>query len=369
MNRAKIYSIEFLRVFLILSVFLVHIGDRIDTGMKQDILKFFGTNSWHLAFATHPFFIIGVFFLYGRLAKGEGTDVFANIGKLWMRLMPGIIFCYAVLLILWARLWWMLPFCFFPSSGYGLSGSGLSYELVGYSDWFVGVYFVTNCLFVALFAMFRRRALFPVCILMFFCWSAQTRIRSDSMLMSDGMYFGFLSPPFALGICCMGLGMVAGYLSARWKPHEGIFLRLLATTVEGLALIMLFNYVYRGTLVHYHLVAMHLITAALLISAAHSWGYISAFLNRFCGVMYASRYTYSLLLIQGMLVHYFRFNHNFEMNAHTCSLIIFVAAVPLILLGYHLVEKWLVAKLKRLLRNDPNAGEGGMYDFPFAFRY
>ncbi len=342
-ERKRIYFVEFLRIFLILTVFLFHLG-LIDTEMKKSILEFFGTSKWDLAFAVQPFFIIGGFFLYGRLAKEETVNVFSGIGKLWMRLMPGIIFCFTLLVILGVRDWWQFPFCFFPSADYGLPGG-----LVGCSDWFVGVYFATCCLFTALFAASRQSAWIPICILMLVCWCTQMYIKPNSGLMSGGLYYGILTPRFATAMCCMGLGMVAGYLSAHWTPRVSVFLRLVATGVEGLALFMLFNFMYRTSLVHYRFIAVHLATAALLISAAHGWGYISAFLNRFSGVMYVSRYTYSLLLIQGMLVVYFRVNHNFGMDAHVCSLIILCASVPLILIEYHIIEKWLTPAIKRRL--------------------
>lgn len=343
----RVYFVEFLRVFLILSVFLVHVGDEIDTEMKKNILEFFGTGRWELAFAVQPFFIIGGFFLYGRLAKQGSISVFSHIGKLWVRLMPGIIFCFTLLVIFGARKWWQFPFCFFPSADYGLPGG-----LIGHSDWFVGVYFATSCLFIALVATLRRGAWIPICILMLICWCTWMTVKPNSVLMPGKMYFGFLTRRFAIGISCMGLGMVAGYLSAHWKPRKCLLLRLFATVIEGVALFMIFNFMYRRTLVQYHFIAVHLVTAALLISAAHGWGYISAFLNRVSGVMYVSRYTYSLLLIQGMLVTYFHTNHNFGMDAHTCSLIVFTAAIPLVLIEYHVIEKWLTPIIKRTLTSE-----------------
>ncbi len=116
-----------------------------------------------------------------------------------------------------------------------------------------------------------------------------------------------------------------------------------------MALFMLFNYMLRSSCVRYSPIAVEFIVAAMLISTAHSWGYISAFFNRLSGVMYISRYCYSLFLVQAALVTFFRLNHNFGLEAHTCSLIIFGAAIPLVLIEYHLVEKWLVPKLRNYL--------------------
>ncbi len=342
----RVYFVECLRIFLILSVFLVHVGDWIDAEMKKSILGFFGTSKWWLAFAVYPFFIIGGFFLYGRLSKEEAIDVFSHIGKLWVRLTPGVIFCYALLVTLGARNWWAFPFCLFPSCGYGLYPGHI---LVGYSEWFIGVYFVTCRLFIALFATMRRGAWILICVLMLICWCTQISIKSGSVLKCGGMYYGFLTPELTRAISCVGLGMIAGYLSAHWSPRTSISLRLVATAIEGLAIFMLFNLMYRTSLVHYHFIAVEIITAALLISAAHSWGYISSLLNRCSGIIYVSRYTFSLFIIQGMLVHFFRFNHNFGMDGHICSLIIFGAAVPLVLTEYHIIEKRITPAIKRAL--------------------
>lgn len=359
----RLYLVEFLRVFLILSVFLVHVGDWIDTPLKRNILEFFHTKDWKPWFAVEPFFIVGGFFLYKRIVRllygDEGKseypppvrpDIFSFFVRLWVRLMPGIIFCYTLLVTFGARNWWDFPFLLFPASGYGITA-----ELVGYADWFIGVYFLTNCLFMTLFFSFRKTAWFWVCTLTILCWCLTLNMQADKLVMggTGGMYYGFLSRNMARGISCMGLGMVAAYLSGRWCPRAGVALRLTATALEVLCVVMLFNYMYRTSLVHYNFVAVQIMVALLLISAAHSLGYISVLLNRFSGIMYVSRYTYSILLIQGMLVRYFYVNHNFGMNSRDCFFIILAVAIPLVLTEYHLIEKWLVPRLLSFSKSTP----------------
>ena len=56
-KRERIYFVEFLRVFLILSVFLVHIGDRVDPELKNDILELCHTQKWALAQAVRYFLL------------------------------------------------------------------------------------------------------------------------------------------------------------------------------------------------------------------------------------------------------------------------------------------------------------------------
>ncbi len=338
----RLYFIEFLRIFLILSVFLVHIGDYVDTGLKNDICSFFHTKSWRLWWAVEVFFIIGGFFLYGKIAKSKAINIGSSIGKLWLRLMPGIIFCYLLLVLLGDRDWWMFPFCFFPAALYGFSG-----EVVPFGDWFIGVYFIVSCLFLSLFYVSRRSAWFWILTLMFLCWCLQINGKPTKGMGHGGMYFFFLAHGTVRGLSCMALGMLASYLSRRWSLRGGgiRMYRILATVIEGMALFMLFNYMFRPSCVYYSPIAVELMVAAMLISAAHSWGYISAFFNRLSGIMYISRYCYSILLAQGVLMTCFYFNHNFGLEARTCSLIIIGSAIPLVLLEYHFVEKWLVPKL------------------------
>ena len=143
----RIYFVEFLRIFLILSIVLVHIGGRIDRDLRASICMLFHTKTWALQFAVECFFIIGGFFLYKTIKNTSLPKLSTRIANLWLRLMPGIIFCYAILVCLGAREWWNFPFCLFPAEGYGLPGI-----LVGYGDWYVGVYFVVSCFFIALFS-------------------------------------------------------------------------------------------------------------------------------------------------------------------------------------------------------------------------
>lgn len=363
--RNRIYFVEYLRIFLIFSIFLCHIVGRVDTDLERVLLEFFHTKAWRPWYAVEIFFIIGGFFMYGRIvrrtmhARSQEADEYpppvtsnllASVGRLWLRLMPGIIFCHALLVVLGVRNWCDFAFCFFPTGGYGIAT-----EVVGNADWFIGVYFLTACLFMGLFAYSREGAWLKICMLVLLCGCLKMNLKPSMEIIprSGGMYYGFLAHNVTRGISCMGLGLVAAALSRHWHPREGLLLRLVATAVEVLGLFMLFNYMYRSSWVfHYSPIAVELTVAALLISAAHSWGYISAFLNRFGGIMYVSRYTYSLLLVQGVLVSYFRFYNNFGINPRHCTIIIFCLAIPLVLIEYHLIEKWLTPIIKKALTRE-----------------
>ena len=345
----RIYFVEFLRLFLILSVFLVHVGDWIDPELKRSVLRLCNTQAWHLADAVRYFFIIGGFFLYRKAMKIETGTVCRGICKLWIRLMPGIIFFYALLVAVGCESGWTFPFAFFPTAGHGVAGA-----LVGYSDWFMGVYFIASCLILGLFATNRQSAWLWLIAGMLVSWWIERNAHAGKGWGHAGTYYGFLAGGTIRGISCMGLGMVAAYLSEQWNLRRTVFLRVLASVLEFGALCMLVGYMCYPSRAKYDPIAVELVVAALLISASRSWGIISAVLNRCSGVTYLSRYTYSLLLTQGALVHYFRFNHNFGMSGHTCAWIILGAAVPLVLVEYHLIEGWLVPKIKRFFVPETN---------------
>lgn len=285
--------------------------------------------------------------MYGRFVGTEVINVSRSIGKLWMRLMPGVIFCYLIQVLPGTRVWWDFPLAFFPSGGYGIAG-----EIVGYSDWFIGVYFIVSCLFIGLFSVHQRGAWLWIIAGMFVCWWIEMNAKPEKGLAVGGEYFSFLARGTVEGFCCMSLGMVAAFLSEHWNLRKTLSLRLLATALEMVALFMMVSFMYCSSRVHYNPIAVDLIVAALLVSSSRNWGCISALFNRFRGIMYLSRYTYSILLVQGALVCHFRYNHNFGLDSHTSSLIILISSIPLILIEYHLIEKWTVPRLKLFFINE-----------------
>ena len=342
----RIYFIEFLRLFLILAIFLMHLGQVIDPELGDKMRLLCQTKAYKVGFGVEIFFLIGGFFLYQNLARTSKFRLSTAVGKLWLRLMPGLIFCYLILVLLGARKWCLFPFVFIPSSGWGICG-----ELVGFGDWYVGVYFFTSCLFISLFSTSHKSAWIWVSVLLFTCLCMQKNVKPVK-----GMYYGFLTHQMVRGLSCMALGIIASHLAGICgNVRKNIFLRSGATIYEVLTLFMIVSYMYRTTEVPYDPIALEFAAALLLISVYHSWGAVSALLNRISWIMYISRYTYSILLVQGMLIYYFKFNHNFGMTPSTCVWIIFLVAIPCIMIEYHLIEKrvspYLVNKLKRLPEN------------------
>ena len=336
-KKGRIYSVEFLRVFFILSIFVYHVGKYVDESLKEDILVFFHSKSWALHYGVECFFIIGGFFLYRSIAKTDSICFVSSIGRLWMRLMPGLIFWYVILVICGIGNWWDFPFAFFPTWGYGMAR-----PLLTYADWYVGVYFIVSCFFISLFALSRKGAWIFLCTLAIICWCLQTNMKPLRGRGAYDVYYGCICLGLVRGLSCMALGVTAAYLSKLWNLRKTLTL-------------MLFNFMFRTSTVHYSPLAVQLVFASFLISASHSWGYISAFFNRMSGIMYISRYTYSLFLVQSVLISYFRLQSDLGLNGINNRFIIFGSAIPLVLIEYHFIEKWLVPKLKLFFIKEPIA--------------
>ena len=99
-------------------------------------------------------------------------------------------------------------------------------------------------------------------------------------------------------------------------------------------------------------IAVEMSMAMLLISAANNWGYITTFFNRVSVIHYISRYCYSLLVCHGMLIALFKRNKNFAMDPTSSVYVYLIATIIFTLLEYHLIERFLVPKIKAYLSRD-----------------
>lgn len=343
----RIYFVEFLRIFLILSVFFHHYKPYVPE-VSKTLCEYLGTQYFRLGFAVEFFFIIGGFFGGRKIKQTRELNALQSIGHIWMRLMPGLLFFYALLLALGARSWSVYPFFFFPTGHNGLVG-----ELIGWGDWYVGAYFAISCLFIGLFTMYRRKAWLWLCLWVFLTLCIQVNVKPLQGLALGGMFFGWIPVSLVRGFTCMGLGMVAAYLSDQWQLRRTRLIRILATVLELGSLVLMFNYMYRSSQVRYSFIAVEFSFAFLLISASHSWGLISTLVNRMSCVQLVSRYTYSFLLAQAALFRYMDVNRSFHLERPVAALVILIAVIPMTLIEYHLIEGCLVPKLKRFFVIEP----------------
>ena len=78
----RIYFVEFLRIFLILSVFYLHYTPYVPE-VNKTLCEYLETQSLRLGFAVDLFFIIGGFFLERRVAQAKELDALQSIGHIW----------------------------------------------------------------------------------------------------------------------------------------------------------------------------------------------------------------------------------------------------------------------------------------------
>ena len=206
----RIYFVEFLRVLLILSVVLLHL---LDINPK---FAYFHTKSFYLAFSVDFFFIIGGFFLYREIISHASLNAIQLIGKRWIRLAPNVIFCYIILLLSGIQYWGNFPYALSLTMSSGFS----PVSVAGGPDWYVGVYFLVSCLFLALFKKARDLAWIYVFLVITLGWCLQINLPLGRGLDTRGMYYSILNRHIVRGLTCTGIGMLASYLSMLW--HDAI---------------------------------------------------------------------------------------------------------------------------------------------------
>lgn len=342
----RIYFVEFLRVLFISSVILLHLLN------ISPQFAYFHTKSFHLAFSVDFFFIIGGFFLYREIVSHVSLNTTQLIGKRWIRLAPNVICCYIILLLAGIQYWGYFPYALSLTMSCGFG----PLSVAGGPDWYVGVYFLVSCFFLALFKKARDLAWIYVILVIAIGWCIQVNLPLGHGLDTRDMYYSILYRHVVRGLTCMGIGMVASYLSMLWHGMiirgGGILFRSIMTLLEAVATAMILFFLFRRDHMLCGPVAVEMSMAMLLISAANNWGYITKFFNRISIIQYISRYCYSLLVCHGVTIALFKRNKNFAMDPTSSVYVYLIATIIFTLLEYHLIERFLVPKIKAYLSRD-----------------
>ena len=343
---SRIYSIEFLRIIFILGIAFGHIGQVIHPKLQEMFLEFFHMKCHKLWFGAEGFFIIAGFFLYRSISAHKGT-AFMLIKKLWVRLAPAMIFAVAILSSLGIVPWWKIL-----DISYFLPGTGLSPEVIWNSEWFICVYFLISCLMIGLFNYSEKLAWVIVGIMAYVALSLLLHARSvRNYGVIDGMYYTLVSYGTCRGIVCMSLGMIASFMSENLPFSKGRLSRIVATFLELIAFYILFNYMLRTSLVHFTGLEVELGFTFLLISIAHSWGYISAVLNRMSWIQFFSRYTYPFLIGHAIMIKCFR-SLSVSLVANYKAIMVVGGGDLLGVVEYHLIERFLMPKIRAYLSRE-----------------
>lgn len=342
----RLYMVEFLRIFFISGIIFAHIGKQINTNLLKDLHQLFGATS-NLGFGVEGFFIISGFFLYKSIIKRRGS-AFEHIQKLWMRLLPALLFAFAILLCLGSCSWWkVVDLLFF------IPGTGLAREVIWNSEWFVCVYFLVSCLWIGLFNYSEKFAWVLVGVLAYFSLSLQIHahpVRYSNSV--DQVYYTLITTGICRGIACMSLGMIASYVSGHILLSRGCLFRIVASCFEIAAFYLLFNHMFRTSSFRFSIYEAELVLTLLMISTALSWGYISAAFNRMSWIQNFSRYSYPFLVGHAVMLTCVKQSSFSCFSAYNKSIMVVGGGILLGVIEYHLVEKYLVPKIRAYLSRD-----------------
>lgn len=294
--------------------------------------------------AVDYFFVISGFFLYRRISRGTDSAG-AMVKKVYLRLLPVTLFTLLILFVFERCRMWGVAFSIAQLNGLGLSKS----IAMGRGDWFIGAYFWTSCLFIGLFHARSNYRWLWLGVLIYF--SMMLRLRhtptmESGLIFNHQLYFGLVSRGLVHAVSCMGMGMVSGLLAERVRCTPGISLRLVFTCLEIMCLVYIYKYMFDTKNCSLGYLEMTMVMGAFLISISRSWGYISQFFNRLSAVQYVSRYTLPTLFGHIICFHVLGRFQNFGWGEYPRAIFVIGGGIMLGVIEYHLVEKWLVPKIK-----------------------
>ena len=338
-NKPRLYAVEFLRIWFILLVVALHVFERYPGAVDK---MYYFPNYGH---AVELFAIIGGFFLYRRL-YGTGNHTVKLIGKTYVRLLPGLLFVF-LLSVLFAK----VSFRHLPTQLALLPGTGMQPPSLTSGDWYIGAYFWTTCFLICL-SRAPKWAFFLILGCMIYTlivlrttgpWLPP--VRGQKYFMST--FYHFVGRDMARIIYGMGIGIFASRLeqelSAFFSPSR--WSRLLGTAFEAWCIYSIFRYLMLPYKSGPSYVEVMVTTALFLVSIAHSWGYISSFLNSLKQIQYISRYVYSLLVGQIFIMMLMISRKNFGLDFPEGVLTIALGCIIVCLIEYHLIERRLIPLL------------------------
>lgn len=324
---AKLFSIEFLRIFFVIFIILGHIMNKYPN-VKTTILSFFHTTHMRTYFGVEFFFILGGFFLYNRIQKTE--SVYDLLKKIYKRLAPALFFVF-ILCVVFGK----LSFTKFPLILTLTTGMNIPGEVTQWGDWYVSNYFWSCFLFIGLFRFYGKRAFFWVVILGYFALS----LKINATVGDNGTYYTFIPGQFVRAVYSMGLGLITAFLSEKIVLQNGKISQILFTLFEIFAFYSIFNYIARSEVNTLSFWEMEVIFAILLISIKSSYGWLSLFLNKLSKIDLVSRYCYALFLCHIVPLRALVYHHNYSLTDSQAITIIVVGAILLAVFEYHVIEK------------------------------
>lgn len=288
-KQPRLYAIEFLRIFFVFFIILGHIMEMYPE-VKTNVLAFLHTKEMNTWFGVEFFFIIGGFFLYKRIQIAPSN--FELIKKIYIRLMPALLFVFLVCLV-WGTNNPKLYFSKFPLVLTLTAALGFSKEATGWGDWYVCTYFWCCLLFIGLFSNNLKQGFLWTALLSYFTLCLKVSAPYEGWMKT---YYTIIGNEFIRGVYSMGLGITAAYLSDKARFADKKVVSIFFTIREAYCFVAIFNYIARASHNRFSFFEMEIIFALLLICIENSLGYITSYLNKFSKIQLISKYTYSILL-------------------------------------------------------------------------
>lgn len=330
---SKVYTVEFLRLIFLFCIIYFH--SFVSYWHNQEHDEYF----YKFVLSVEYFFIIGGFFLYSNIMKEK--DSFRLIKKIYFRLVPALVFVFILCHIV--SDYGPMSFSNLPLVIILVNGLSLFPDHIpGWGDWFIGVYFWSSCLYIALLNNKNNKNLLYVLILVYISTLYRTSMNSGNYYLTVLPFF--IGHELFRGISSMGIGVVAGFVSSKMgNIRNKVIVRLFFTFIEIFCLMQLYYSLFVFPQIIY--IKTFSIFAILMILISHSYGYISAFLNKQSWVSLFSRYAYSIFVMNMFFV---RFLEKFRYGLSESSYIsIFISGCIVFgILEYHLIEKSFFPYLK-----------------------
>lgn len=333
-----LYSVEFLRIFLLFFVILGHILIMFPA-TNELVLSFFDSNGLRGWFGVEFFFIIAGFFLFKRIQ--ETSSAVNLIKKTYWRLMPPLLFVFLLCVI-----FTHLNIQKVPSILTLTTGLSIPKEVTRWGDWYVATYFWCSCFLIGLFLSCKKQAFLILYTVMYLLLCLKFNAPDLGWMKT---YYTVIGNQFIRGIYSMGIGMTAAFIADKLTLKTTPVTQICYTFVEVFGLLSVFSYIIYPLKSHFTFLEVEIIFAILMISFHSSYGYISSTLNQISQIKYISRYTYSIFLAHILPIRLLNLSKDTPPRHDLMPLFfVFGLAITIGVFEYHIVEKRVVPWLKKI---------------------
>jgi len=330
--KERLNSIEFFRVFFILCVIVGHCIERYYTPFKYGL-----TNT---RFCCELFFMISGFFLYRKIASDDRESCFRVAKKMYARLVPAYFFLVFLCLCFGLMKTTRLPTVFTLTSGLSLS-----YEAVGWGDWFIGTYFWSLLFFVGILSYFRKCSVWLTCLIIYIAFSLKMHTPYPGW--GTHLHF-FIGSEFVRGIYSVGMGILFGYFNEVVHFPKTKKVRFLFSVGEIYCIVSLLKYILNTSSQTF--LELETMFGFLLISASCSQGVICSALNKCSLGGVLSKYCYSVFMMHCFPLLFLMKRTDLGLTPFQSCLFILFGAVVLGVFSYHMIERRFFPYMFNLLK-------------------